>query len=187
WGTQTPFTNLTFDWICPEDLRAQVPVIGGEEMDFTYGDLQAEMDLINRAYMEIMTRGDAKGRVFTFPIPTYNITPDFDWDSPNADLLFSMTAKYGLPYFQNFLNSDLKPHMVRSMCCRLQLDLTELLKRGNGLFGSAEQTGSLGVVTVNCARLGYLCQGSEETLFARLDMLLDLGRNSLEIKRKVIQ
>jgi ribonucleoside-triphosphate reductase len=187
WGTQTPFTNLTFDWTCPEDLRAQVPVIGGREMDFTYGDLQAEMDLINRAYMEIMTRGDAKGRVFTFPIPTYNITPDFDWDSANTYLLFSMTAKYGLPYFQNFLNSDLKPHMVRSMCCRLQLDLTELLKRGNGLFGSAEQTGSLGVVTINCARLGYLCRGSEEALVARLDALLELGRESLEIKRKVIQ
>ena len=187
WGTQTPFTNLTFDWTCPEDLRAQVPVIGGEEMDFTYGDLQEEMDLINRAYMEIMTRGDAKGRVFTFPIPTYNITPDFDWESENAARLFSMTAKYGLPYFQNFLNSDLKPHMVRSMCCRLQLDLTELLKRGNGLFGSAEQTGSLGVVTVNCARLGHLHKGDQEALYLRLDELLDLGRDSLEIKRKIIQ
>ncbi|WP_305034205.1 anaerobic ribonucleoside-triphosphate reductase, partial [Paracoccus sp. FO-3] len=154
WGTQTPFTNLTFDWVCPEDLRDQVPVIGGQPMNFTYGALQAEMDMINRAYIEVMARGDEKGRVFTFPIPTYNITPDFPWDSENAKLLFAMTAKYGLPYFQNFLNSDLKPNMVRSMCCRLQLDLTELLKRGNGLFGSAEQTGSLGVVTVNCARLG---------------------------------
>ncbi|MBK1663029.1 ribonucleoside triphosphate reductase [Rhodospirillum rubrum] len=187
WGTQTPFTNLTFDWTCPEDLRDQVPVIGGVEVDFTYGDLQVEMDLINRAYMEVMTEGDAKGRVFTFPIPTYNITKDFPWDSENADRLFEMTAKYGLPYFQNFVNSELNPSMIRSMCCRLQLDLTELLKRGNGLFGSAEQTGSLGVVTLNCARLGYIHQGDEAGLFARLDTLLDLGRNSLEIKRKVIQ
>lgn len=187
WGTQTPFTNLTFDWTCPEDLRDQVPVIGGEEMDFTYGDLQAEMDMINRAYMEVMTKGDAKGRVFTFPIPTYNIAADFPWDSKNADLLFEMTAKYGLPYFQNFINSELKPNMIRSMCCRLQLDLTELLKRGNGLFGSAEQTGSIGVVTVNCARLGYLYRGDEEGLFRRLDALLEIGRNSLEIKRKVVQ
>ncbi|MDK8873356.1 ribonucleoside triphosphate reductase [Paracoccus sp. SSJ] len=187
WGTQTPFTNLTFDWVCPEDLRDQVPVIGGQPMNFTYGALQAEMDMINRAYIEVMTRGDEKGRVFTFPIPTYNITPDFPWDSENAKLLFAMTAKYGLPYFQNFLNSDLKPNMVRSMCCRLQLDLTELLKRGNGLFGSAEQTGSLGVVTVNCARLGHLHKGNEAGLRRRLDELLDLGRDSLEIKRRVIQ
>jgi ribonucleoside-triphosphate reductase (formate) len=187
WGTQTPFTNLTFDWTCPEDLRDQVPVIGSREMPFTYGDLQVEMDLINRAYIEVMSAGDMKGRVFTFPIPTYNITPDFDWDSPNAERLFEMTAKYGLPYFQNFVNSELKPNMIRSMCCRLQLDLRELLKRGNGLFGSAEQTGSLGVVTVNCARLGHLFAGDEPGLFARLDQLLDLGRQSLEIKRKVIQ
>ncbi|MEJ5210384.1 MAG: ribonucleoside triphosphate reductase [Burkholderiales bacterium] len=187
WGTQTPFTNLTFDWTCPEDLREQVPVIAGEEMPFTYGELQAEMDMINRAYIEVMTRGDAKGRVFTFPIPTYNMTRDFPWESDNARLLFEMTAKYGLPYFQNFINSDLKPNMIRSMCCRLQLDLRELLKRGNGLFGSAEQTGSIGVVTINCARLGYLCRGDEAELFRRLDRLLDLGRDSLEIKRKVIQ
>ncbi|MFW5454326.1 ribonucleoside triphosphate reductase [Thioalkalivibrio sulfidiphilus] len=187
WGSQTPFTNVTFDWVCPEDLRDQVPIIGGEEMPFTYGELQAEMDLINRAYIEVMTAGDARGRVFTFPIPTYNITPDFPWESENADRLFHMTARYGLPYFQNFLNSELKPNMIRSMCCRLQLDLRELLKRGNGLFGSAEQTGSLGVVTVNCARLGYRFRGDHEGLFARLDALLELGRNSLEIKRKVIQ
>ncbi|MEW8607158.1 MAG: ribonucleoside triphosphate reductase [Candidatus Thiodiazotropha sp.] len=187
WGTQTPFTNLTFDWVCPEDLRRQVPLIGGEEMPFCYGDLQHEMDLINRAYIEVMTAGDAKGRIFTFPIPTYNITPDFPWESENARLLFRMTAKYGLPYFQNFLNSELSPNMVRSMCCRLQLDLRELLKRGNGLFGSAEQTGSLGVVTLNCARLGYLHRGDEAALMARLDELLRLARNSLEIKRKVIQ
>lgn len=187
WGTQTPFTNLTFDWVCPEDLREQNPVIGGEEMNFTYGDLTEEMAMINRAYIEVMTAGDAKGRLFTFPIPTYNITPDFPWESENADRLFEMTAKYGLPYFQNFINSSLKPGQVRSMCCRLQLDLRELLARGNGLFGSAEQTGSVGVVTLNCARLGYLFKGDEAGLMRRLDELMDLARTTLEIKRKVIQ
>ena len=187
WGTQTPFSNLTFDWTCPEDLAEQHPLVGGVEQDFTYGELQAEMDMINRAYMEVMTEGDARGRVFTFPIPTYNITKDFPWDSPNADRLFAMTAKYGLPYFQNFVNSDLQPHMVRSMCCRLQLDLRELLKRGNGLFGSAEQTGSIGVVTMNMARLGYLHKGDEEGLIAALDHLLELARTSLELKRKEVQ
>jgi len=186
WGTQTPFTNITFDWVCPEDLRDQVPVIASEEMPFSYGDLQAEMDMINRAYIEVMTAGDSMGRVFTFPIPTYNITRDFDWHSENALRLFEMTARYGLPYFQNFLNSDLEPNMVRSMCCRLQLDLRELLKRGNGLFGSAEQTGSLGVVTVNCARLGYLYRGNKPALMARLDQLMDLARDSLETKRQII-
>ena len=186
WGTQTPFTNLTFDWVCPEDLREQVPVIAGEEMPFAYGELQPEMDMINRAYIEVMTTGDAKGRVFTFPIPTYNITPDFDWDHPNCEALFAMTAKYGLPYFQNFLNSELKPNMIRSMCCRLQLDLRELLKRGNGLFGSAEQTGSVGVVTINCARLGYLYAGDEIGLYERIDELLGYAKDSLEVKRKVI-
>ncbi|WP_290905000.1 ribonucleoside triphosphate reductase [Aquabacterium sp.] len=187
WGTQTPFTNLTFDWVCPEDLREQVPVIGGVEMPFAYGDLQAEMDMINRAYIDVMMAGDARGRAFTFPIPTYNITKDFDWDHPNTEALFEMTAKYGLPYFQNFVNSELQPHMIRSMCCRLQLDLRELLKRGNGLFGSAEQTGSLGVVTLNCARLGFLHTGDEAGLLARTDHLLQLASQSLEIKRKVIQ
>ena len=187
WGTQTPFSNLTFDWVCPEDLREQVPVIGGEEMPFAYGELQAEMDLINRAFMEVMTEGDAKGRVFTFPIPTYNITPDFPWESENAERLFEMTAKYGLPYFQNFVNSELEPHMVRSMCCRLQLDLRELLKRGNGLFGSAEQTGSLGVVTINMARLGYKHRGDEAALIEELDHLMQLAKTSLELKRKEIQ
>lgn len=186
WGTQTPFTNLTFDWVCPEDLRNQHPVIAGEEQPFTYGELKPEMDMINRAYIEVMMKGDSKGRVFTFPIPTYNITKDFDWDSPNTLLLFRMTAKYGLPYFQNFINSDLKPNMIRSMCCRLQLDLRELLKRGNGLFGSAEQTGSIGVVTINCARLGYLFKSDEEGLYKRLDHLLEMARDSLEVK-KVIQ
>lgn len=187
WGTQTPFTNLTFDWVCPDDLKEQIPVIGGEEMPFCYGELQQEMDMINRAYIEVMQEGDAHGRIFTFPIPTYNITHDFPWESENATRLFEMTARYGLPYFQNFLNSDLAPNLVRSMCCRLQLDVRELLKRGNGLFGSAEQTGSLGVVTLNCARLGYLYKGNKAGLYQRLDELLELAKDSLEVKRKVIQ
>ena len=187
WGTQTPFTNLTFDWVCPEDLREQIPYIGGEEMPFAYGELQAEMALINRAYIEVMQAGDGLGRVFTFPIPTYNITHDFPWDSDNAERLFEMTARYGLPYFQNFLNSDMQPNQVRSMCCRLQLDVRELLKRGGGLFGSAEQTGSLGVVTINCARLGYLYRGDKAALLQQLDRLLEMARQSLEVKRKVIQ
>ncbi|OLO43145.1 ribonucleoside triphosphate reductase [Actinomyces oris] len=187
WGTQTPFTNLTFDWTCPADLADEHPLIGDDVCDFTYGDLQAEMDLINRAFMEVMTEGDAEGRVFTFPIPTYNITRDFDWDAPNTELLFTMTAKYGLPYFQNFINSELDPGMIRSMCCRLQLDLRELLKRGNGLFGSAEQTGSVGVVTINMARLGYLYADDEAALTARLDELLEIGRDTLGLKRTVIQ
>ncbi|WP_314019732.1 ribonucleoside triphosphate reductase [Stutzerimonas degradans] len=187
WGTQTPFTNLTFDWVCPEDLREQIPYIGGKEMPFAYGELQAEMELINRAYIEVMQAGDGLGRVFTFPIPTYNITHDFPWDSENAERLFEMTARYGLPYFQNFLNSDMQPNQVRSMCCRLQLDVRELLKRGGGLFGSAEQTGSLGVVTINCARLGYLHAGDKAALLEHLDALLDMARQSLEVKRKVIQ
>lgn len=187
WGTQTPFTNLTFDWGCPEDLKKEKPVVGGKECDFFYGDLQKEMDMINKAYIEIMLEGDKNGRVFTFPIPTYNITPDFNWDSENSTLLFEMTAKYGLPYFQNFINSELKPNMIRSMCCRLQLDLRELLKRGNGLFGSAEQTGSIGVVTINCARLGYLFKGDKQSLYKRLDYLMDLARNSLELKRKTLK
>jgi len=186
WGTQTPFTNLTFDWTCPVDLRRQEAQIGGKPAGFSYGELQEEMDMINRAFLEVMSEGDAKGRVFTFPIPTYNITPDFDWEHPNCELLFGLTARYGLPYFQNFLNSDLEPHHIRSMCCRLQLDLRELLKRGNGLFGSAEQTGSVGVVTINCARLGYLHKHNSKALFARLDVLLRLAMRSLELKREYV-
>ena len=187
WGSQTPFTNFTFDWVCPEDLRDKHPIIAGVEQDFAYGDLQEEMHMINKAYMEVMMKGDIKGRPFTFPIPTYNITPDFPWEDENTELLFEMTAKYGLPYFQNFINSVLKPGQIRSMCCRLQLDLRELLARGNGLFGSAEQTGSVGVVTINCARLGYLFKGDEHGLFNRIDELMEISRTSLEIKRKVIQ
>ena len=183
WGSQCPFTNLTFDWTCPADVADDHPYIGEEVCDFTYGDLQAEMDTINRAYIEVMMEGDADGRVFTFPIPTYNMTKDFDWESDNARALFDMTAKYGLPYFQNFINSELDPGMIRSMCCRLQLDLRELLKRGNGLFGSAELTGSIGVVTVNAARLGYMLAGDEEALYERLDRLMDLASSTLEKKR----
>ncbi len=187
WGTQTPFTNITLDWSCPEDLREQEPMLGGDPAGFTYGELEEEMALINRAFLEVMIAGDWRGRVFTFPIPTYNITREFDWEHPNTTLLFEMTAKYGIPYFQNFLNSDLQPHMVRSMCCRLQLDLSELLARGNGLFGSAEQTGSVGVVTINCARLGYLAAGDRAALYQRLDALVELARDSLELKRKTVQ
>ncbi len=186
WGTQTPFTNLTFDWTCPADLADKHPVIGGEVQPFTFGELQAEMDMINKAFLEVMRDGDAKGRPFTFPIPTYNITSAFPWNSPNIDLLFEMTAKYGLPYFSNYVNSDMKPSDVRSMCCRLRLDLTELKKRGGGLFGSAEQTGSIGVVTINCARLGYLYKNNEEAMYKRLNELLELAKTSLEIKRKTI-
>ena len=187
WGSQCPFTNLTFDWVCPPDISDNYPYIGDEVCDFTYGELQAEMDMVNKAYMEVMMEGDADGRVFTFPIPTYNMTKDFDWESENATLLFAMTAKYGLPYFQNFINSELDPGMIRSMCCRLQLDLRELLKRGNGLFGSAELTGSIGVVTINMARLGYLYKGNEEGMVARLDHLMDLAKSVLEKKRAKVQ
>ena len=186
WGGQCPFTNLTFDWTCPEDLADRRPLIGGEVCDFTYGELQAEMDMINRAFMAVMTAGDANGRVFTFPIPTYNITKDFDWDSPNADLLFEMTAKYGLPYFQNFVNSDLEPGDIRAMCCRLQLDLTKLAKRGNGLFGSSEMTGSIGVVTLNMARLGYLFKGDFAGLLEETERLVDLGSTVLEQRRETV-
>lgn len=187
WGSQCPFTNLTFDWICPADIADNYPYIGEDVPDFTYGELQAEMDMINRAYIEVMMEGDADGRVFTFPIPTYNMTKEFDWESPNAKLLFEMTAKYGLPYFQNFINSELDPGMIRSMCCRLQLDLRELLKRGNGLFGSAELTGSLGVVTLNMARLGYVHAGNRDGLYAALDHLMDLAKSTLEKKRETVQ
>ena len=184
WGTQTPFTNLTFDWTCPADIAEDYPFIGGDVCDFRYGDLAEEMALINRAFIDVMAEGDADGRVFTFPIPTYNITRDFDWDSPNAHALFDMTARYGLPYFQNFINSDLNPGDIRSMCCRLQLDLRELLKRGNGLFGSAEQTGSIGVVTLNCARLGHLYKGDEAALLEAVTRFVRLGVDTLERKRR---
>ncbi|NNU27407.1 ribonucleoside triphosphate reductase [Isoptericola sediminis] len=187
WGTQTPFTNLTFDLTCPPDLADEHPVVGDDVLDVTYGDLQAESDMINRAFVAVMSAGDAAGRVFTFPIPTYNITPDFDWDSEISEEIFEMTARYGTPYFQNFISSDLNPGDVRSMCCRLQLDLRELLARGNGLFGSGEQTGSLGVVTINCARLGHVHGPDREALYAALDRLVDLAADGLEARRETVQ
>ena len=187
WGTQTPFTNITLDWVCPDDLKEKKLVLGGKDFEYSFKDLQKEMDMINKAYIEVMTKGDEKGRVFTFPIPTYNIVPDFPWESENTELLFEMTAKYGMPYFQNFLNSDMKPSQVRSMCCRLQLDLSELLKRGGGLFGSAEMTGSIGVLTINAARLGYKYSGNKTEFFKKLEYLMNLAKTSLEIKRVEIQ
>lgn len=186
WGMQTPFTNITLDWIVPEDLKEKHPIIGGKKQSFTYADCQREMDMINKAFIEVMIEGDRKGRIFTFPIPTYNLTKDFEWESENAQLLFEMTAKYGIPYFQNFINSSLNPSDVRSMCCRLQLDLRELKARGGGLFGSAEMTGSVGVVTINMPRLAYL-SATQEEFFARLGALMDIAKESLEIKRTVVQ
>jgi len=186
WGSQAPFTNITLDWTCPEDLKNKKAIVGGKEMDFTYGDCQKEMDMINRHFIMIMKEGDADGRGFGYPIPTYNITKDFDWESDSAKMLFEMTSQYGTPYFQNFINSDLDPSDVRSMCCRLRLDKRELRKRGGGLFGSDEFTGSLGVVTINLPQIGYLAK-TEEEFFKRLDYLMDLAKESLCIKRKVIQ
>ena len=186
WGSQAPFTNITLDWTCPEDLKNKKAIVGGKEQDFTYGDCQEEMNIINRQFIKIMLEGDAEGRGFGYPIPTYNITKDFDWDSENAKLLFEMTSQYGTPYFQNFINSDLDPSDVRSMCCRLRLDKRELRKSGGGLFGSDEFTGSLGVVTINLPQIGYLAKTQEE-FYKRLDYLMDLAKESLCVKRKVIQ
>ncbi|MEI8244688.1 MAG: ribonucleoside triphosphate reductase [Lentisphaerota bacterium] len=186
WG-QTPFTNLTFDWVVPDDLKKTPVIVGGELQDGSYyGDFQHEMDLINKAFLEVMSEGDRDGRIFTFPIPTYNITSDFDWDSENARLLFAVTGKYGLPYFQNFINSDLNPGDVRSMCCRLQMDIRQLRNKTGGLFGAGEQTGSIGVVTINMPRLGYIAKDEKE-FFARLSHLMELAKDSLEIKRKIVQ
>lgn len=190
WGCQSPFTNLTFDLVCPKDMENEcVPFNLGVAMsELKFSEFQDEMDMINKAFCEIMLEGDSKGRVFTFPIPTYNITPEFDWDSPIADMIFEMTAKYGIPYFSNFLNSDMNPSDVRSMCCRLRLDLRELKSKGNGLFGSGEQTGSIGVVTINLAQLGYLCrEKSKSEFFMELDKLLILAKESLEIKRAFLK
>jgi ribonucleoside-triphosphate reductase len=187
WGTQTPFTNITLDWVCPEDLREKRLKMGGVYFPYKFGELSKEMNIINRAYIEVMSAGDSKGRVFTFPIPTYNITKDFDWDDEKTESLFEMTAKYGMPYFQNFLNSDLSPNHVRSMCCRLQLDLNELLARGGGLFGSAEMTGSIGVVTISTPRIGYQFKGDKTEFLNQIGHLMELAKISLEIKRKEIQ
>ncbi|MDR3248125.1 MAG: ribonucleoside triphosphate reductase [Treponema sp.] len=185
WGSQAPFTNITLDWICPTDLKDRKAVVGGKEIDFTYGDCQAEMDRVNRLFIELMLEGDADGRGFQYPIPTYNITNDFDWDSDNARLLFEMTARYGTPYFQNFVNSDLNPEDVRSMCCRLQLDKRELRKRGGGLFGSDELTGSVGVVTINLPRIAYLARDRND-FYQRLERLMNLAKESLLVKRKTV-
>ena len=184
-GFQTPFTNITLDIKVPRTLRAQPAIIGGEPQSQTYGEFQEEMDMLNKAFAEIMMEGDAKGRVFTFPIPTYNITKDFDWDNPCLDLVWEMTAKYGIPYFSNFINSDMNPEDVRSMCCRLRLDNRELYHRGGGLFGANPLTGSIRVVTINMPRIGYLSKTKKE-FFERLGKLMDLAKESLEIKRETI-
>lgn len=185
-GFQTPFTNITMDLQVPTILKDHPIIIGGIEREETYADFQAEMDMINRAFAEIMMAGDAKGRVFTFPIPTYNITADFDWDNPNLEMLWKMTGKYGIPYFSNFVNSDMSPEDARSMCCRLRLDNRELLKRGGGLFGANPLTGSIGVVTLNLPRIGYLSE-TEEDFFALLQQRFDLAIESLTIKRKILE
>ncbi len=186
WGTQAPFSNITLDWTVPADLAALPAIVGGVEMDFTYGDCRAEMDMVNKAFIETMIEGDANGRGFQYPIPTYSITRDFDWsDTENNRLLFEMTAKYGTPYFSNYINSDMEPSDVRSMCCRLRLDLRELRKKTGGFFGSGESTGSVGVVTVNLPRIAYLAS-DESDFYRRLDRLMDISARSLKIKRNVI-
>ena len=186
WGTQAPFSNITLDWVVPKDLAELNCIIGGKEMDFKYKDCQREMDIVNRAFIEIMIEGDANGRGFQYPIPTYSITRDFDWsDTENNRLLFEMTAKYGTPYFSNYINSDMEPNDVRSMCCRLRLDLRELRKKSGGYFGSGESTGSVGVVTINMPRIAYLSKTPEE-FYARLDRMMDISARSLKIKRTVI-
>ncbi|MBP3735581.1 MAG: ribonucleoside triphosphate reductase [Lachnospiraceae bacterium] len=186
WGTQAPFTNVTLDWTVPEDMENLPAIVGGKEQDFTYGDCKKEMDMVNKAFIETMIEGDANGRGFQYPIPTYSITKDFDWSaSENNELLFKMTAKYGTPYFSNYVNSDMKPSDVRSMCCRLRLDLRELRKKGGGFFGSGESTGSIGVVTINLPRIAYLSE-SEEAFYAMLDKYMDIAARSLKIKREVI-
>ena len=186
WGTQAPFSNITLDWTCPADLADKPAIIGGKPQDFTYGDCKKEMDMVNRAFIEVMIEGDANGRGFQYPIPTYSITRDFDWsETENNKLLFEMTAKYGTPYFSNYINSDMEPSDVRSMCCRLRLDLRELRKKSGGFFGSGESTGSIGVVTINIPRIAYLAK-DEKDFFARLDRLMDISARSLSIKRKTV-
>ena len=186
WGSQAPFTNITLDLVCPDDLKNKKAIVGGKEQNFTYGDCQKEMDIINKIFIQLMIEGDSEGRGFAYPIPTYNITKDFDWNSEISQLLFTMTAQYGTPNFQNFVNSDLNPSDVRSMCCRLQLDKRELRRRGGGLFGADEFTGSIGVVTINLPQIAYLAKNEEE-FYKRPDSLMDLAKESLCIKRKVIQ
>lgn len=185
-GFQTPFTNLTLDLTIPEFMKNEPVIYGGKMMNTTYDDMQAEMDMFNIAFAKVMSQGDSKGRVFTFPIPTYNVTKDFDWDSPTAQAIFEMTAKYGVPYFSNFINTDMKPEDVRSMCCRLRIDNRELRKRGGGLFGANPLTGSVGVVTLNLPRIGYLAKDEDEFL-ERLEALLEIAQDSLEIKRRALE
>jgi len=185
WGGQTPFSNITLDWTVPEDIKNEPATIGGKSVGSIYADYQKEMDIINKAFIEVMTDGDMNGRVFTWPIPTYNITKDLDWGNENLELLFGMTAKYGLPYFQNFIKSDLKPSDVRAMCCRLQLDLKQLRNKTGGLFGFGESTGSIGVVTINVPRIGYFSKNEDEFL-EKLERLIYLAKLSLEIKRKLV-
>ena len=186
WGNQVPFTNLTMDWTVPAEVGGQKAIVAGKQQEFFYKECQAEMDLINKAFIEVMLEGDMDGRIFTFPIPTYNITKEFDWDTDNSQLLFQMTSKYGTPYFQNFINSSLNPSDVRSMCCRLQLDIRELRSKTGGLFGSGEQTGSIGVVTINLPRISFLATSKKDFL-SRLEHLMILAKESLEIKRKEVQ
>ena len=186
WGTQAPFSNITLDWTVPNDLAELNAIVGGKEMDFKYKDCKKEMDMINKAFIETMIEGDANGRGFQYPIPTYSITKDFDWsETENNKLLFEMTAKYGTPYFSNYINSDMQPSDIRSMCCRLRLDLRELRKKSGGFFGSGESTGSIGVVTINMPRIGYLAK-DERDFYARLDKMMDISARSLKVKREVI-
>lgn len=186
WGCQMPFTNLTFDWMVPEDMKDEAAVVGGEPQGFTYSECQKEMDMINRAFLEVMRDGDANGRIFTFPIPTYNLTKNFDWDSENATLLFEVTAKYGIPYFQNYIGSNLDPRSIRAMCCRLNLDMNELINRPGHIFAAGDSTGSIGVVTINMNRLGYEAKNEKE-FFEKLKYYMTLAKDSLEIKRKVVE
>ena len=185
WGCQMPFSNLTFDWTAPEDMKNEPAIVGGKPQNFTYGECQKEMDIINKAFLEVMFEGDAKGRVFTFPIPTYNLTKEFNWDSENAKLLFEVTAKYGLPYFQNYINSGLDPKSIRAMCCRLQLDQNQLVKRPGGMWGPGDSTGSLGVVTINMNRVGYESK-TEEEFSTKLAHYMSLAKESLETKRSIV-
>ncbi len=185
WGWQTPFSNLTFDWTVPDDMKDKKVIVGGKEQDSTYSEYQKEMDLINRAFLELMIEGDLKDRVFTFPIPTYNLTKDFDWDSPNADLLFEVTAKYGIPYFQNYIGTNMDPGDIRAMCCRLNLDQRELMRRPGNIWGPGDSTGSIGVVTVNLNRIGFVAD-SEENFLSRLKDIMILAKESLETKRELV-
>ncbi len=185
WGWQTPFSNLTFDWTVPEDMKDKRVIIGGEERDSTYGEYQDEMDMINRSFLELMNEGDQKGRVFTFPIPTYNLTRDFDWDSPNANLLFEVTARYGIPYFQNYIGTNMDPGDIRAMCCRLNLDQRELLRRPGNMWGPGDSTGSIGVVTLNLNRIGYEASDRDE-FFSKLKKVMVLAKEALETKKEVV-